>query len=412
MKNLAGVVAFMIMIMGATPYFGQAQEAAQIRPGAAASCAANCKGIANSNEKNPSSHCCTTGSDEHSLAPAAVGAKSNDHAEALAHAANNPGTPLQMGVSSTFVARDEALYIDELHPSFYGPIRGSGEAYVWFDFRVLENGDEIEQKVHIEEAFVDFNQWAKHFTIRAGKYRLNFGRTNQTHPHDWHFINQGIVLRNFLGPEALFGRGVAVDFHLPGRRDAERLNVSTAVVSEEMEFSEDEELPYKAALGKIKGLVFDGTTANLQIGLNVLKGRYGPSREWNLELWGFELSGEKTLFTQHVLEFQSEVLLNRRELANQTTAETYGYYAQADFLFRRRVQFGLRYDWSQLATAKQQESGFAVLSGFPIGDKTRLRVQLERSTRASGERENKALAQLVFILGTHKHPYPMPKWMH
>lgn len=354
MKNVVGVVTF--IVVGVMPYCGQTQEATKA----------------------------------HSSDP----------------------SPLQMGVSSTFVARDEALNIDELHPSFYGPIRGAGEAYVWFDFRVLEVGDKIEQKVHVEEAFVDFNQWTKFLIIRTGKYRLNFGRTNQTHPHDWHFINQGKVLRNFLGPEALFGRGVAVNFHLPGRSDAERLNLSAAIISEEMELGKDEELPYKAAFGKIKGLVFDGNAANLQIGLNVLKGRYGPSREWNLELWGFELSGEKTLFTHHVLEFQSEVLLNQRELASRMIAKTYGYYAQADFLFHRHVQFGLRYDWSQLATSRQQESGIAMLYGFPIGEKTRLRVQLERSTRVSGERENKALAQLIFILGMHKHPYPMPKWMH
>lgn len=395
MKGTIGVVVFVMIILLSRTAWAQ-EGGKQSTDGHSATCSVDCKGVTKSD----------------SLSHSGMAVSLEEKNDAHLHSESNPAPPLQMGVSSTFVIRNDALNIDELHPSFYGPIKGVGEAYVWFDFRVLESGDNIEQKVHVEEAFVDLNQWSKNLTIRAGKYRLNFGRINPTHPHDWHFINQGLALRNFLGPEALFGRGVSVDYRLPGRSEADRFNVNMAYLTEEMEPSGEEELPYRAAFGKIKGLVFETLSSNLQIGLNLLKGRYGPNRQWDFTLWDFEVNGEKSISSRHVLEFQSEVLINRRGLTDGTMAKTYGYYAQADFLLEGRIQMGLRYDWSQLATSEAHESGLAILYGHPIGEKTRLRVQLERNALADGRRGNKAMAQLIFIVGTHKHPYPMPKWMH
>jgi outer membrane receptor protein involved in Fe transport len=75
-----------------------------------------------------------------------------------------------------------------------------------------EDGESV---VELEEAFIRTNNVPYGLEFKAGQFFTEFGRFNQTHPHQWAWIDQPIVNSRFFGPDGMRGQGARVSAVLP-----------------------------------------------------------------------------------------------------------------------------------------------------------------------------------------------------
>ena len=85
------------------------------------------------------------------------------------------------------------------------------DPYLHFDATLVFTPDHIE----IEEAFATTLALPANLQLRAGQFLTRFGRLNPTHPHQWHFLNQPLVLQKFMGAEGNRGLGIEASWLSP-----------------------------------------------------------------------------------------------------------------------------------------------------------------------------------------------------
>ena len=80
----------------------------------------------------------------------------------------------------------------------------------------LAGGADHDFSLSVEEAYATFTNVARlPFGGVLGQKRSNFGKVNPIHPHARLFVDQPAALGAFLGEEALFGNGAALNYTLP-----------------------------------------------------------------------------------------------------------------------------------------------------------------------------------------------------
>ncbi|MEM7517232.1 MAG: hypothetical protein AAF368_09950, partial [Planctomycetota bacterium] len=67
-----------------------------------------------------------------------------------------------------------------------------------------------DEEVEVEEGAMIFEAFDSNFSIKAGRFFVDFGKQMQVHPHDLRTVERPLVLRNYLGRE-LGGDGVQFD---------------------------------------------------------------------------------------------------------------------------------------------------------------------------------------------------------
>lgn len=67
-----------------------------------------------------------------------------------------------------------------------------------------------EEEVEVEEGAMIFEAFDSNFSIKAGRFFVDFGKQMQVHPHDLRTVDRPLVLRTYLGEE-LGGDGVQFD---------------------------------------------------------------------------------------------------------------------------------------------------------------------------------------------------------
>lgn len=67
----------------------------------------------------------------------------------------------------------------------------------------------------LEEAFGNIVNIPGGFELRGGQYLPHFGPLNDTHVHDWDFVDSEVVLSRFLGEDGLLLQGGELNWKLP-----------------------------------------------------------------------------------------------------------------------------------------------------------------------------------------------------
>ncbi|MFQ5779217.1 MAG: hypothetical protein ACE5HN_00355 [Nitrospiria bacterium] len=67
----------------------------------------------------------------------------------------------------------------------------------------------------IEEAFILFHKLPAYLQFRAGIYRVQFGKLNQYHDHEWLFADPPLVTTFFLGVDGVHNVGVELSYQPP-----------------------------------------------------------------------------------------------------------------------------------------------------------------------------------------------------
>ena len=81
--------------------------------------------------------------------------------------------------------------------------------------------------VEIEEIYSTTTSLPAGLQIRAGQFLTRYGRSNPTHPHSWHFVDQPLMLGRLMGGEGNRGLGAEGSVLLPLPWSVELLVSST-----------------------------------------------------------------------------------------------------------------------------------------------------------------------------------------
>jgi hypothetical protein len=114
-------------------------------------------------------------------------------------------------------------YVDPYaRADFYASFHTEGEdPFSGPDSEAVANS---EYEAHLEEAYLTTLSLPYGLQVKAGKFRLNFGRINQVHPHALNYVDVPRMYVNFLGEEGLADGGIAINWLVPNSLFYQELN--------------------------------------------------------------------------------------------------------------------------------------------------------------------------------------------
>ncbi|MBI5472073.1 MAG: hypothetical protein HY961_06975 [Ignavibacteriae bacterium] len=266
--------------------------------------------------------------------------------------------------------------------------------------------------------------------VRLGKYRVDFGKLNVQHPHQWAFVTQPLSQERFLGEEGLNDLGISLSTLLPTGDVYSKLTLDVLRGSSIGEATGIEDTtgakPTYATSGRLMSFFTLTDNSDLETGVSFYTGIHDPYfRErfwyWNLD---FKYKYKPDMYTSLVL--QGEYLFNTRNAhqdrdfnqfidvngnSERRSISTSGLYLFADYQFLKIYTVGARFDWSQSPYSKDDRArAIALFLGYyPVEETLGLRLQYQNTRTelpGSAQSINSIALQILFSLGPHKaHPF-------
>jgi hypothetical protein len=281
--------------------------------------------------------------------------------------------------------------------------------------------------------------------LRAGKYRVDFGKLNLLHPHAYSFLDTPLVHQEFLGSEGLNDIGLNLNWQVPVGDSSLTIsgNLLKGDFAEPHENDHDEEAtvaaparalrrgwlralqdepdadaksePGLGASERVALFVPTGEWAGVEIGVNALQGTLDELTDRRVDLLGADLKYRWAPDKYRSLTLQGEWIRSERDVVSDHEAdggeppiervENSGYFAFVDWRFRQRWNLGVIVERTGLAEeADVTVTRAGLFGGFALMEETTMvRLLLRRSDGDEfPEPFNEAILQLVFSLGPHK----------
>jgi hypothetical protein len=240
--------------------------------------------------------------------------------------------------------------------------------------------------------------------LKAGKYRLPFGKINPLHPHPYPFIETPRVLTELLpGEEAFNDTAVEASYILPTS------DVITSILSIDMLKGE----PFKteeAADGRRLGWLAHlgnsftwGEQNVLEFGFSATQGTSDPGYDTKTKVWGMDIKSKIHPSLTSVLTLSAEWMQRDDERHELSDAKRSGFLAVADYKFHERWNTGLLYDQYESAETGGNDKSIKAFGGFSVLEETTtLRLSVEHFIPYEGDDIHTVMLQLLFSMGPHK----------
>lgn len=295
----------------------------------------------------------------------------------------------------------------------------------------LPGPDVEEGKLGLEELYATVLRGLPlDLNIRVGKYRVDFGKINMQHPHQWPFITQPLSQERFFGEEGLNDLGISLSTLLPTGNVYSRLtfDLLRGIPIGEATGIEDTSgaKPTYATSGRLMGFFPVGEYSDLETGVSFYTGIHDPYNRQRFWYWNVDFKYKYKPDTYTSLVVQGEVLFNRRTATQDREftpfvdangdpharrISSFGMYLYADYQFLRTYSIGARFDWSQSPYRSDDKArAVAIFVGYyPVEETLGLRVQYQNTrmeTPGGSQAVNSIGVQVLFSLGPHKaHPF-------
>ncbi len=301
----------------------------------------------------------------------------------------------------------------------------------------------------LEEAYVTLLSLPGGFQARGGKFRLNFGKLNGTHSHEYPQVDTPLVLTSFLGDEGLDSTGVElsrvftplglytettyevvrdfgnVDAPAPATtqvRDVNNNLVTVNLAQDSPSASQRGRSFAQVAKVRVYGDLTD--TANLDLGLSGAV--HAPEGQDQRRLAAVDLTFRWKPLSQGVYRsftWRSEALYSRNRLvaiadpvtgnpsAPAATVNARGAYSYVEVQPAMRWRVGVRGDYvedpnERDSTARRITRAAAPYVTFTLTEFNRFRIEYERKRSPGNGTENLGFFQWTIVLGPHgAHPF-------
>jgi len=265
--------------------------------------------------------------------------------------------------------------------------------------------------VSVEEGYITFLHIPWDLIVKAGKFKMQFGKINTLHQHVLPWPDEPLPVVNLLGSEDGWeDEGISVSklIELPGDTFSE---VYGQVVS-----GHDVENLFAAPSaskvawnGQYRVYRDFGDDNNLEVGTSYGSGFNGVTNDTTTQLQNFHMVYRwKPLQGRpyRQLIVRSEFFRSVREQIGPTQIAT-GWFASADYQLARRWFLGARYEWSgRAANAALHDYGGSTALTFTPSEFSMLRAEYRRRTYAGGHVANEGILQIQYAIGAHgAHPF-------
>jgi len=255
--------------------------------------------------------------------------------------------------------------------------------------------------------------------LRAGKYRLEYGRLNPIHPHAYSFINLPMVHEAFFGEEGLNDVAIRAAFLLPsGKTYTELMGAVTkgnALLEEDALAGNDTTHLNLGGFGRLTTSMAVSETAELSLGTSILNSVYEiDPRQLRTTLIGLDAKYKNVKSRYSTLLFESEFLYRSQEQDSADNVTSYGTYAYVDYKFHKVYNIGGMFDYTSLKSLEFDTLGTpsevtsntwrgALFVGFaPIEETTLIRLVGHWTKPKETDGIWELAMQFVFSLGPHK----------
>jgi hypothetical protein len=280
-----------------------------------------------------------------------------------------------------------------------------------FVFAVAEDGIEVE-----EGYFQIFRGLPKGLALKAGKYRVGFGRLNAVHPHAYPFIERFRVMQEYLpGEEAFNEIGAQLSYLIPVGGDVAS-TVSADALQGNSFHPEEPEDSRPAAVGRWTLFVPLTDPSALEMGAS---GAYGTNNvavrtrsvlfgvDAKLKWWFNERSNTVVHGELFALD-REDPLPEENGAVSVAHRRPLGGFVFTDFTLNKRYNVGAKYE--RFRRVEPDENGntpwdqsAGIFAGLALMEETTLfRLNWDCFMPNDGEAVNTFTVQAVFSMGPHK----------
>jgi hypothetical protein len=286
-------------------------------------------------------------------------------------------------------------------------------------------------KLGVEEMYATvFRGLPFDLNLRVGKYRAEFGKLNQMHPHAWPFISTPLVQQRFLGEEALNDLGISASILLPTGDVYTKLTADLlrgrAIGGTTGLVDTTGAPPLYANSARLMSFFTLTDNSDLELGLSGYTGIHDPyyhDRFWyaNVDFkykyrpdsyTSLVVQGEALFSTRTAHQDAARTLFREADGVNlERTITSNGGYLFADYQFFKTFSLGARYDWAGTPYSDDDRAhGLAVFAGYyPVEETIGVRLEYAHTTTEPTGTQvdvNTIGLQILFSLGPHKaHPF-------
>jgi hypothetical protein len=267
--------------------------------------------------------------------------------------------------------------------------------------------------VDIEEAYATLLRGLPlNLQVKAGQFRVDFGKLNTQHTHQWSWVERPLMFQRFFGDEGLDAAGVNVSSMVGVGQAA--LTVSANVFSGGSYWGDTQSLNFHNLAESARVSLFAPLTnhANLEFGFSGLTTRLGAAPGGRTTMGNFDFKYKWKPDMYRSVVFIIESMAGSKLVAPENggtgapvRVTAAGFFSSLDVQFRRQYDAGAFLDYSQTPTLEKPfQTGFGVFGGFSLVEETyRLGLLLRRDRGSALARPYQTvILQLLWSLGPHK----------
>jgi hypothetical protein len=269
---------------------------------------------------------------------------------------------------------------------------------------------------NVEEAYASVVKGLPYaLGIKAGKYRLGFGKINPMHPHALPFIDPPRSVVSLLpgGEDGFNETGVQVSDLLPTPGDW--ASTISADVIQGQEFHPSDDRTRLGWLGRWANDFLLGDEGALETGISGATGIDSIGPNTRTYLLGADVKAKFYLPGASQLTVQAEGIIrdghrsdtistNTPNIISYTEENRWGAYAFFDYRYHTQYNGGALYEeWEREGAPSLVDKSFKVFAGYAVlEESTLLRMAYERYLPEGGKAVDTFSMQLLFAMGPHK----------
>lgn len=268
--------------------------------------------------------------------------------------------------------------------------------------------------LHIEEAYVNlFKGLGDGIGMKAGKYRVGFGKLNAAHPHTYPFIETPRVVSSMLpGEDGFNDTGVQASYLLPF--PGSWASTISFDLLKGASFHPDEPKSANGFISRWSNSVLINDETPLEVGISAAQGINNVQWNTKTNVYGADIKTKIQFSAITKLTLQGEYFYNDADIVDDITSGAYskntrsGFYAFANLEFWQGYNGGIIYDqYNPLENKNLTNRTIKGFVGYTLLEETTVfRLTWEQFMPENAQVTHTVGFQLVFSMGPHKaHQY-------
>jgi hypothetical protein len=256
-----------------------------------------------------------------------------------------------------------------------------------------------EDGVDLEEGYVtSLSALPKGLQLRAGKYKIAFGRQNQKHTEVWPFVDNNFINNKIFGGEGFNDLGAEISYLFPTPFFLQ-FQASVNNGTNEGNFNGPRKADF-AYTGRLSGSADISNNVTALIGASTAFGFNDTGVDQLTSVIGGDFLLKWRPSPARGINWQTEYIYRRRQTPGGTEADGgLSSYLLADW--SKRWGAGLRAEYYGLPNIGERTFTLSPLIAFRATEFFRLRAQYELLKTFDGDTNHAAFLQMIFNMGPH-----------